>query len=353
VNFYGLVDGKPPNNWESSPTIELQKRIAREHFTIASIGWEMYPGHSWVGPRQYHFEGIDKFIAWYQEVGLRMHGHGLGYACRVDWFKKMPADTETQRQELRAVYEDYVTKTATHFAGRIHVWDVCNEQLIGPYNMGGYQTGYSYWKAYQQPNQGPESGVEWYRQTFRLARTADPHAHLILLEYNNEIICRKSDFMLKLVKQLRSEGVPVDGVGFQMHLDTDLNRSRNHGLKDDESYYDSLEANLRWFSDEGLELWITEMDVRIDPTKDLNAELARQAEIYGRVVEIAASTLGMKGIKFWGIIDCDPWGKVIPRRPYLFDENGQPKPAFEAVRRALLRALQARCGGAGSQSKMN
>lgn len=350
VNFPGLVQGKAPNNWQASPTIAMEQRITREQFTMASAGWEMYPGHSWKGPRQYDFEGADRFIAWCHQAGLNVHGHGLGYASRVDWLKKMPAGTDAEKQEIKAIYEDYVTRTASHFAGRVQMWDVCNEQLLPAYIFNGYQTGHSYWKAYQQANQGPESGVEWYRQTFRLARASDPGARLILLDFNNEVLCPKSDRMLALVTQLRSEGVPVDGVGFQMHLGTDLNRSKNHGLKDDESYYASLSANLRRFAEADLDLWITELDVRLDPSKDVNAELARQAEIYGRVTEIAASTPRLKGIKFWGILDRDTWGKVIPERPNLFDEDGHPKPACAAVRQALTRVLQARLDQEGEPS---
>ncbi len=117
VNFPGLVAGKSPNNWDSSPTIEMEKKIAREHFTIVSAGWEMYPGHSWKGPRSYDFDGTRKFIAWCQEAGLKVHGHGLGYACRVDWLKKMPAETDDQKQLIRSVYEDHVIQTAATFAG--------------------------------------------------------------------------------------------------------------------------------------------------------------------------------------------------------------------------------------------
>jgi endo-1,4-beta-xylanase len=122
-----------------------------------------------------------------------------------------------------------------------------------------------------------------------------------------------------------------------MHLSTDLNRSKNHGLKTDDDYYQSLTDNLRRFSEAGFDLWITELDVRIDPKKDLSAELVRQAEIYGRVIEIATATPRLKGIKFWGIMDRDTWGNVIPERPNLFDEDGQPKPAFLAVQKAFTR----------------
>ena len=335
VNFPALTDGKSPNNWESSPTIALEKQIAREHFTIASAGWQMYPGHSWKGPMKYEFAGADKFVSWCKQAGLKVHGHGLGYASRVDWLKKLPAATPEQKQTLRSIFEDYVNATASHFSGSIHMWDVCNEQLLPAYIFNGYQTGHSYWKAYQEPRKGPESGIEWYRKTYRLARAADPTAKLVLLDFNNEILCPKSDRMLALAKQLRAENVPLDGVGFQMHLGTDLNRSKNHGLKTDDEYFASFAANLRRFAELGIELWITEFDVSIDPAKPLDEELARQADIYAHTLDLALRQPGFKGIKYWGILDRDTWGGVIAARPNLFDERGQPKPCFHRVLHVL------------------
>jgi endo-1,4-beta-xylanase len=337
VNFPGLVGGKTPNNWEASPTIAQEKAIAAKHFSIASAGWEMYPGQSWKGPGSYDFAGSDRFVAWCREAGLKVHGHGLGYASRVDWLKKLPAKTEEEKRHLRETYETYVHDTAAHFAGRVAFWDVCNEQLLPAYIFNGYQTAHSYWKAYQKADQDWESGIEWYRRTFHLAHAADPDARLVLLDFNNEIVCPKSDRMFKLVTQLRQEAVPVHGVGFQMHLGTDLNRSKNHGLKTDEDYYRSLATNLRRFGELGLDLWITEFDVRIAKEKPLAEELARQAEIYGRVLEMALKEPRFRGIKYWGILDRDTWGQVIPERPNLFDENGSPKPCFERIREVLAR----------------
>ncbi len=146
---------------------------------------------------------------------------------------------------------------------------MCNEQLLPAYVFDGYQTGQSYWKAYQKQGQGPESGVEWYRRTFHLARQADPKAKLVLLEFNNEIVCPKSNRLMKLVTQLREEGVPVDGVGFQMHLGTDLNRSKNHGLKTDAEYFQSLTDNLRRFSDAGLIFGLPNWTYALIPRKNL------------------------------------------------------------------------------------
>ncbi len=100
-----------------------------------------------------------------------------------------------------------------------------------------------------------------------------------------------------------------------MHLGTDLNRSKNHGLKTNEAYYQSLADNLSRFSEAGFELWITELDVRIDPAQDLAAEQDRQAEIYGKVIEIATAVPLLKGIKFWGITDRDTGARSSQSAP--------------------------------------
>ncbi len=337
ANFPWLVDGKSPNNWRDSPTIEVEKKIAAEHYSIMSAGWQMYPGHTWMGPDEYNFSGSDEFVEWCHQNNILVHGHGLGYASRVDWLKKMPTKTEDQKLEMRKIYESYVLDTASHFNGRVHMWDVCNEQLLPAYVFKGFQTNQSYWQAYIGKNQKPETGVEWYRQTFRLVKKCDPSSKLVLLDFNNEIICPKSDMMYALAKQLKDEGVPIDGVGFQLHLRTDLNRSKGHGIKTDLEYFNSFSANLKRFSDLDLDLWITEFDVSIDPAKDLSEELHRQADVYAAILNRALSNSRLKGIKFWGITDRNTWGQVIPERPNLFDEDGNPKHAFFRVQTELKR----------------
>ena len=334
ANFPSLVFGKSPNNWGESPTIGIEKAIVEDQFTVMTAGWEMYPGKSWTVPGKYDFDGCDVVVKWCQDRDIKLHGHGLGYACRVGWFKKLPADTDAQRAKIRCTYETYIRDTAKHFAGKIDLWDVCNEQLNVPYCSSGFRTNECYWKAYQTDPNDLASGAEWYRRTFRLAQEVDPNTKLILLDFNNEILCPKSDFMFAFVKQLKAEGVPIHGVGFQMHLNTNLRRDKGNPLKTDDGYFASLADNFRRFSELGLDLWITEMDVKIDPEKDLEAELQRQAMIYGRVTEIALSPPNFRGLKYWGIIDRKVWGP-IPERPYIFDGEGRAKPAFYAVQKAL------------------
>lgn len=254
---------------------------------------------------------------------MHVHGHGLGYARRVEWFTEIPAETPEQKARIRKLYEDYVRETAHHFRGRIDLWDVCNEQLDYWYFSSGYLTDFNYWRAYQNDPNDPGSGFRFFTRTFELARRAAPDAELIYLDFNNEIICPKSNKMLELVTRLQREGAPIDGVGWQMHLDTGWRRDK-HGIDSVDVYFDSIRENWERFDDLGLDLWITELDVKIDPEADPEQELERQAEIYRRVVEAALEFENFRGIKMWGIMDASPWG-AREKRPYLFDQNGRAK----------------------------
>ena len=69
-----------------------------------------------------------------------------------------------------------------------------------------------------------EHGYDWYVTTLTIAHAADPAAKLVLLDFNNEIICPKSDTMLALVKTLLAKKLPLHGVGFQMHINTECKR---------------------------------------------------------------------------------------------------------------------------------
>lgn len=324
--------------------------IAADQFTIMTAGWEVFPGNTWRGDGKYNFAGTDKYIEWCQKHGIAYHAHGLGYVHRSGWpFQKLPVETEAERARVRQIYERYIRDTAAHFKGRVHMWDICNEHLFPPYKMGAWlkwrpkDGPKDYWKAYNMDPRDPVRGYDWYIKSFTIAHEVDPQAKLVLLDFNNEIICPKSDKMLELVKVLQSHNLPLHGIGFQMHINTDCKRTMwkkqtlepgQHDL-DDEAYFASFRENIKRFADLGLEVWITEMSVDVDPTKPLTAQYDRQAEVYRRVFEACLENPGMKGIKLWGVVDDTDWKAKTQFHPYLFDAQGRAKPAFFAVQETL------------------
>lgn len=357
-NFSMLMynDANPSERaWSEDPATEIDRQLAKRHFTIMSAGWQMYPGFSWRGDGQFEWRGADVFVDWCHRNGIAVHGHGLAYVRRNKWYTQMPADTEADKAALRRLNEQQVRESALRFAGRVAVWDVCNEMFDFYYNMqwdrpwveepdaeSDFLAYQNFWKAYQAYPENPDSGELYYRRSFEAARQADPAAELMLLEMNNEVVCPKSDAIYRWTRRWRREGVPINSVGFQMHIDLDLKKQDaftpdgdGHVYPDLPSYADSMRENFARFGQLGLGLWITEMTVAMSPERqqaDLQAALQRQAEIYAAVMRVCLEQPQFRGLKVWGVRDVGPAEKS---KSLLFDAAGKPKPAFFAVCREL------------------
>lgn len=62
----------------------------------------------------------------------------------------------------------------------------------------------------------------------------------------------KSDKVYNLIKNLTARGCPIDGVGFQNHIDINYNTS----------FFKSVDANMKRYAELGIKVHITEMDVK-------------------------------------------------------------------------------------------
>jgi endo-1,4-beta-xylanase len=102
----------------------------------------------------------------------------------------------------------------------------------------------------------PYSYIE---RCFRWAHEADPQALLFYNEAEAEPINLKSDAIYAMVRDFRQRGVPIDGVGFQMHI---------ANLRAD---IESISANIRRFTALGVQVHITEMDVALPVDSSGNA----------------------------------------------------------------------------------
>jgi endo-1,4-beta-xylanase len=72
---------------------------------------------------------------------------------------------------------------------------------------------------YNQPGIGLlDKGPAYVEQAFRWAHEADPRALLSYNENGAEGLNQKSDAIYATVKDFKHRGVPIDGVGLQMHI---------------------------------------------------------------------------------------------------------------------------------------
>ncbi|MGH9614484.1 MAG: endo-1,4-beta-xylanase, partial [Bryobacteraceae bacterium] len=188
---------------------------------------------------------------------------------------------------------------------------------------------------YNQPGIGlATKGTAYIERAFRWAHAADPNALLFYNDYAAETINRKSDAIYAMAKDFKSRGVPIDGIGLQMHiskLDEELS---------------SLSFNMARITALGLQVQITEMDVALPVDargRPLHrSDLKRQAAIYGEVLAACLANSGCTAFQTWDFTDKHSW---IPSFSHgatgaalLFDRHYRPKPAFRAVAAALKQA---------------
>lgn len=259
-------------------------------------------------PGQYNFGGADAIVNSASANRQRVRGHTFVWHSQAPgWLQSLPA------ADLRAAMRRHITTLAGRYRGRIYAWDVVNEA----FNEDGTLRD-SFWLQ--------RLGPGYIAEAFRLARQADPSAKLYLNDFNVEGVNAKSTAMFNLVRDLRRQGVPIDGVGVQGHLATQF------GFPGD------IQQNLRRFVDLGVEVAITELDVRMPLPPDAT-KLATQASAYANVVR-ACLSVGRRcaGVTVWGFTDRYSWVPgTFPGQgaACLYDENSTAKPAYTAVHDVL------------------
>jgi GH35 family endo-1,4-beta-xylanase len=172
-------------------------------------------------------------------------------------------------------------------------------------------------------------GDGYIADAFRIAREADPQAMLFYNDYGGEGLGGKSDAIYDLVRGLVAQGVPIDGVGLQMHV-----RAGAPPAAAD------VAANMRRYATLGLRVNISEMDVRVgDIGGATPANLDTQKSVYHAMTAACVAEPACQSITFWGFSDAHSWiyGQYGPDAPLLFDAQYAPKPAFYGVLDALMK----------------
>lgn len=95
--------------------------------------------------------------------------------------------------------------------------------------------------------------------------------------------------MVNLVKSLQAAGTPIDGIGVQAHLIVG-------------SVPSTFKANLQQFTALGVEVAITELDIRMTLPATA-ALLAQQSTDYQTVIAACKSVVGCIGVTIWDYTD--------------------------------------------------
>jgi len=272
-------------------------------------------------PGVFFFLYADALVAWAKQHGKVVHGHTLVWHKQLpEWLTKMEGDAET----FRGLLQRHIRTVAGHFAGELVSWDVVNEAFTD-------DTPSTYRDTVWYRNIGPA----YLELAYREARAADPHAELYYNDYDisGAIGPQKLGRILEMVDDFLARQVPIDGIGFQMHIDTD----RPTLAQMREAFGKVVRR--------GLKVRISELDVSVNQDKKyptLTPALeALQKQRYADVVRTYLETVPPKlrgGITVWGLTDGDSWIPGFKNRadwPLLFDAEYHAKPALDGFAEGL------------------
>jgi endo-1,4-beta-xylanase len=293
-------------------------------------------------PDTYDFEASDRYVAFGEKYHMYIVGHTLVWHNQTPgWVFQDEKGNPVSRDVLLKRMREHIQTVVGRYKGRIHSWDVVNEAL----NDDGTLRQTPWLKII---------GEDYIAKAFQFAHEADPAAQLNYNDYSLENEAKRNG-AIALIKKLKEQGVPVSGVGLQGHDSLEW------------PTVEQVDATITAFGKLGVRVMITELDVDVLPHANQNqgadvtlsveaqAKLnpyvdglpdAVQQLLAKRYAELFAVFVKHRGVvsrvTFWGVTDADSWRNNWPVKgrtdyPLLFDRNGRPKAAFDAVIRTASR----------------
>jgi GH35 family endo-1,4-beta-xylanase len=295
-------------------------RVVGRQYDIAGTENALKFGDIQPGVSTYSFTAADTIVNTAMSNGQNARGHTLLWHQAVPTWVTGSGYTPAQ---LQSALFGHIDTVVGRYKDKLFCWDVVNEA----FNDNGTMRS-TVW--YDTPGIGYAGlGTKYIEEAFKRARAADPDALLFYNDYSAETVNTKSDAIYNMAKDFKSRGVPIDGIGFQMHIG-------QNGIS-----ASSWRNNLKRFADLGLKLHITEMDVKL--VVDTNgiataADLQTQANVYHSVLGGALVFTNVEVFQTWGFSDKYSWipgfqpgyGAALP-----LDKTFNRKPAWWAIHDAL------------------
>jgi endo-1,4-beta-xylanase len=301
--------------------------IVAGQFSVVTPGNEM----KWqvVEPTQGMFDwsGADRLVAFAEQHGQLVRGHTLLWHSQLpDWLTSGVANGTISNDQLRGLLHQHITTEVSRYKGRIWQWDVANEFFTdsNPSTINPND----FWVSHL--------GTGVIADAFRWAHQADPHALLFYNDYNiagEDGSNAKSDAVFTWLKQMLAQGVPINGVGDQGHLDTQYGFSGTQMTQDLQRY-----ASL------GLKVAITEADVRTfvnnatDQVPTDHLATFAQPDEFGQMLKACLAVRQCISFTVWGFGDADSWVPgFFTGEGYatIYDVNLNPKPAYTELQQDL------------------
>lgn len=278
----------------------------------------------------------DQFVKFGEKNKMKIIGHNLVWHSQTpDWFFVDKAGKQVSREVLIERMRVHITTLVTRYKGRVHGWDVVNEAL----EDDGVLRKSLWYKII---------GPDYIELAFKFAHEADPKAELYYNDYNLYKPSKRAG-AVEIVKTLQAKGCRIDAVGEQGHYSLGMN------------IFDDLEGSILAFSNLGVKVMITELDLTILPfpsseiTADVSMSYQNSAKYNPYTKEVPQSVLNdfsdyyvnlfkifvkhkdvIDRVTFWGVNDGQSWRNYWPIKirtdyPLLFDRENKAKPVVDRI----------------------
>ena len=315
-----------------------EREVIEQHFNQLTAGNIMkmsYLHNQW---GNYTYNNANQLVDYAADNGMTMHGHALvWHSCYQvpSWVKSFEGDAETFLDQLAT----HTETIAAEYAGKVASWDVVNEAFQD--GNHGYRVGAVSCESdgnvslFYQHAEGPE----YIETAFRAARAGDPSADLYYNDFNLSPNEEKLEHVLEMVDDFQKREVPIDGIGFQMHIYVSW------------PSISSIKQAFEQVVERDLKVKITELDVAtynpygnesfVEYTQEVaDGQKKRYCEIMEAYMEVVPPEL-RGGFTVWGLTDDSTWLNTLGHFesgnpwPLLFDKDLEPKPAIMGVADAL------------------
>jgi endo-1,4-beta-xylanase len=267
----------------------------------------------------YNFSQMDQVVNYARANNMAIQAHHLLWGedkWLPDWLK----NGNYTNDQLMGIIHDHISTVVGRYQGRIKEWTVVNEAFTRGQHVNGL---HDWW--------GDHTGSDTYiDQAFIWAHQADPNAKLILNDFDNEHFNPVSDAMYNYIKAARARGIPIDGIGMQLHIDG------THPPDEQE-----VISNMQRFGAIGVNVYVTEFDVNMSavPVSDA-AKDQIEGSIYYNMMRACIESKVCHSFSELGITDQETWYNYMgptttDARPLMFDTNYQLKQAYFSFRTAL------------------
>ena len=299
-----------------------QMALIRQQFNSITAENDMKPQPTEPSEGQFNWAGADRIANFCRQNGIRLRGHCLMWHAQVGrWIYEDADGKPLAKEEMFRRMREHIHAIVTRYKDIVYCWDVVNEAITDDRNATD---------PYRQSPMYKIAGDEFIANAFRYAREADPQALLFYNDYN-ETDPVKSQRIYEMVKKMKANGVPIDGIGMQGHYNI-------YGPQEEE-----IDRALTLYRQVVKHIHVTELDVRANEEMGGQLQFSQEgmtvsdslrqhlADQYARIFRVLRKHKDViDNVTFWNLSDRDSW-LGARNYPLLFDTDYKPKKAYDYV----------------------